>query len=119
MGDEIGMARGCVNVDALGAECPTCVRIREMVAASLSAPIDVGRSPAAREVEALRKRVAELESALTKIDAIRNSIIEHQSVNWSRDIYPLVAALGEVGYKGISWEDRRKARAGATEGGCQ
>jgi len=46
--------------------------------------------------------------ALTKIDAIRNSIVETQSINWSGHIYPLVAALREAGYEGT----------GSAEGGA-
>jgi hypothetical protein len=46
--------------------------------------------------------------ALVKIDAIRNSIIGCQSVNWSEHVYPLVAALGEAGFEGQEYEDARK-----------
>lgn len=56
--------------------------------------------------------LAELEAsraALAKIDAIRNNIIGKQGVDWSRDIYPLVAVLGEVGYEGEGY-DRARAR---------
>jgi hypothetical protein len=43
-------------------------------------------------------------AALVKIDRIRNNIIGCQNVNWSRDIYPLVAVLGEVGFPGEGYE---------------
>jgi len=62
---------------------------------------------AAAEVSGLRERLARAETALQKIDAIRNTIIGHQSINWSRDIYPLVAALGEAGYPGEGYEVAR------------
>ena len=35
--------------------------------------------------------------ALEKISVIRNNIVDTQSIGWSRHIYPLVAALDEVG----------------------
>ena len=47
----------------------------------------------------LEDALAAAQAALTKINAIRNSIVEHQTVNWSAHIYPLVAALNEAGYE--------------------
>lgn len=47
----------------------------------------------------LRDRCERMRTALFKINAIRNDIIARQSINWSRHIYPLVAALGEAGYE--------------------
>lgn len=41
-----------------------------------------------------------LRTALEKINAIRNSIIGTQTINWSEHIYPLVAALDEAGMVG-------------------
>lgn len=49
-------------------------------------------------VTILERRNAELRAALMKIDAVRNSIVGRQSVNWSEHIYPLVAALNEAGF---------------------
>lgn len=49
-----------------------------------------------------------LKTALAKIDAIRNSIIGAQTVNWSEHIYPLVAALSEAGYAGQPYETARE-----------
>lgn len=46
-------------------------------------------------------------AALAKIDAIRNSIIGCQTVNWSEHIYPLVAALKEAGFEGEPYEVAR------------
>jgi hypothetical protein len=54
-----------------------------------------------------RSEVERLRGALAKIDAIRNSIVGCQSVNWSEHIYPLVAALGEAGYEGEEYEIAR------------
>lgn len=45
--------------------------------------------------------------ALEKVDAIRNSIVGLQSVNWSEHIYPLVAALNEAGFEGQPYEVAR------------
>lgn len=47
-------------------------------------------------------------AALGEIDRIRDNIIGCQGVNWSRDIYPLVAALDEAGFPGEGYD---KARA--------
>jgi hypothetical protein len=52
--------------------------------------------------------IAPLLSALTKIDAIRNSIIGAQKVNWSEHVYPLVAALDEAGFPGQPYEQARE-----------
>lgn len=77
-----------------------------------------------KALTALQARVGELEGALTKIDAIRNSIIGCQSVNWSEHIYPLVAALNEAGFEGQEYEDARENvgalidRANASEFVC-
>jgi hypothetical protein len=43
------------------------------------------------------------EAALEKINAIRNSIIGSQCINWSEHIYPLVAALNDAGCKGLPY----------------
>jgi hypothetical protein len=59
----------------------------------------------------VRKLIAEvrrLRTALEKIDAIRNDIIGRQNINWSRHIYPLVAALGEAGFEGTGYEVARE-----------
>lgn len=59
------------------------------------------------EITTLRARVAELEGALEKINEIRNSIVGFQTFNWSEHAYPLVAALDEVGVKGLSYPEAR------------
>lgn len=48
------------------------------------------------------------QTALTKIDAIRNSIIALQNINWSEHIYPLVAALEEAGIRGAGYPGNRE-----------
>lgn len=48
-----------------------------------------------------------LRVALDKINAIRNSIIGFQTVNWSEHIYPLVAALKEAGLDGLPYHEAR------------
>lgn len=55
--------------------------------------------------EELTTRVEKAEAALYKINEIRNSIIGHQTVNWSEHIYPLVAALNEAGITGLSYPE--------------
>ena len=58
-------------------------------------------------VLALLERVERAERALTKISAIRDSIIGMQGFNFSEHAYPLVAALGEAGYQGAGYEISR------------
>jgi len=66
----------------------------------------------ANRVTELTGRVATLEAAMGKIDAIRNSIIGRQSIHWSMHIYPLVATLDEAGYSGEGYDVARpKAEA--------
>lgn len=55
--------------------------------------------------ETERRRVAE--TALAKINAIRDSIVGLQLVNWSEHIYPLVAALNEAGLKGLPYPEAK------------
>lgn len=64
----------------------------------------------------LAERRDALHLALTKIDAIRNSIVGRQSVNWSEHIYPLVNALNEAGFGGEGYAVARpKAEAETAE----
>lgn len=53
------------------------------------------------------ERAEQQEKALATIDTVRNYIIGCQTVNWSRHIYPLVAALEEAGYHGRSYDEMR------------
>lgn len=70
------------------------------------ARIDIAR--AIREGSpAPKNHVQVLETALSKINAIRNSIIGCQTVNWSEHIYPLVAALEEAGIAGDGYPTSR------------
>ncbi len=48
--------------------------------------------------------------ALRRINAIRNSIVGFQTVNWSAHVYPLVAALNEAHQMGLD-ADEAKALA--------
>jgi hypothetical protein len=48
-----------------------------------------------------------LRDALDKINAIRNSIVGLQKVNWSEHIYPLVAALDAAGFVGQTYAEAR------------
>ena len=51
-----------------------------------------------------RARIAALEATLTRISAIRDSIVGMQGFNFSEHAYPLVAALDEAGFKGAGYE---------------
>jgi hypothetical protein len=64
-------------------------------------------APEIAEHKATKERLEACETALTEIDAIRNSIIGCQSVNWSEHIYPLVATLERAGFPGQSYETAR------------
>lgn len=51
--------------------------------------------------------LARLRAALEKINAIRNSIIGLQTINWSEHVYQLVAALEEAGLEGMGYPASR------------
>jgi hypothetical protein len=53
------------------------------------------------------KRIAGLTGAMQTINAIRNSIIGAQTVNWSEHVYPLISALDGAGYRGLVYEEAR------------
>lgn len=76
------------------------------------------RDEARAEVERLENRVRKLESDLAplvvlaaEVNAIRNSIVGTQSLNWSEHAYPLVAALQKAGVSGLPYPEAR-ARMG-------
>lgn len=75
--------------------------------AALEASLAEAVAERARYGDRVTSRIATLEAALGKIDAIRNSIIGHQSIGWSAHVYPLVAALDEAGFKGEGYEVAR------------
>jgi hypothetical protein len=56
----------------------------------------------------LRDAVRTMHDALTKISAIRDSIVGQQGFNFSEHAYPLVAALKAAGYEGAGYEISRK-----------
>jgi hypothetical protein len=56
----------------------------------------------------LEERVKKAESALAKINEIRDSIIGLQTVNWSDHVYPLVKALNEAGLRGMDYPNARE-----------
>lgn len=68
-------------------------------------PARVGEDGA--ELAALRAEVERLRTAMRAIDDVRNSIIGHQTVNWSAHVYPLVAALQAAGYPGAGYDEAR------------
>lgn len=72
------------------------------------------RDEARAEVERLESRVRKLESDLAplvvlaaEVNAIRNSIVGTQSLNWSEHVYPLVAALQKAGVSGLPYPEAR------------
>ena len=70
--------------------------------------IDINDGDAAVSASFARKLERERDEArvaLAKINNIRNSIIAHQSCNFSEHVYPLVAALNEAGISGMSYPD--------------
>ena len=60
-------------------------------------------------VDELRAEVERLKAALGKINAIRNSIVAFQTVNWSEHICPIVAALNEAGIRGMPYSEAKAA----------
>jgi hypothetical protein len=64
-------------------------------------PRDAAPSPSAE-----KERDAK-DSALRKINDIRDSIIGLQALNWSEHVYPLVAALDAAGYEGMGYPEAR------------
>lgn len=104
--------------------CPVCDRPSADTLVSTVAPGDVcwRTWPALETIGPVEQRsIAECESrrvdwraralkaagALGEINEIRNTIIGTQTVNWSRDIYPLVRALEDAGLKGEGAERAR------------
>lgn len=58
--------------------------------------------------KANRAEVERLNAALSKISAIRDSIVGAQRVDWSEHIYPLVAELDAAGFEGAGFEIARE-----------
>ncbi len=48
-----------------------------------------------------------VEQALEGINAIRNSIVGAQAINWSEHIYPLVSLLNRAGYEGLPYPEAK------------
>jgi len=73
--------------------------------------------------KAMSEEMERLRAALAKINAIRNSIVGCQKVNWSEHVYPLVAALEAAGFVGQPYAEARSdagtllARAVSAEAG--
>jgi hypothetical protein len=57
-----------------------------------------------RELAAAQAENERLTAALTKISAIRDSIVGCQGFNFSEHAYPLVAALDAAGFEGACYE---------------
>ncbi len=80
-----------------------CGELKDALGEVCWAPI----RPTVEKAQRVVARLAELETALTKISAIRDSIVGMQGFNFSEHAYPLVAALDEAGYKGAGYEISR------------
>lgn len=74
--------------------------------ADWSAAYDTIEAALVRESQG-SEREAALVAALTKISAIRDSIVGMQGFNFSEHAYPLVAALSAVGFDGAGYEIAR------------
>lgn len=61
-----------------------------------------------RELDEARAEVERLRLLGQKVNAVRNSIIGAQSLNWSEHVYPLVAALDAAGFRGQAYPEARK-----------
>jgi hypothetical protein len=48
------------------------------------------------------------QQALEGVNAIRNSIVGSQQINWSEHIYPLVSLLNRAGYEGLPYPEAKK-----------
>lgn len=68
-----------------------------------------------KENEELLAKFSIYHLALAKINAIRESIVAHQTVNFSEHVYPLVAALNEAGVKGMGYPEAMKYYGSATD----
>lgn len=64
--------------------------------------------PQARLDAALFGMAPEMFKALDEINAIRNSIVGAQALNWSEHAYPLVAILDRAGFKGLPYPEARQ-----------
>ncbi len=71
-------------------------------------PKQYAQNAVAEELDGLREENARLRAALTKINAIRNSIVGLQTISWSEHIYPLVATLNEAGIEGLGYPKSRE-----------
>ena len=80
-----------------------CVRSIELKQAENAAIIAAART---RE-PLLAEEVMRLTEALTKISAIRDSIVGMQGFNFSEHAYPIVAALKEAGFDGCGYDIAR------------
>jgi hypothetical protein len=60
------------------------------------------------QLAAATERAERAETALAKINEIRNSIVGSQTVNWSEHVYPLVAALDGAGVEGLPYPEARE-----------
>ena len=67
------------------------------------------------ELAEARATVTKLTTLAEAVDVVRNNIIGTQSFNWSRDAYPLVAALGDAGYPGEGYDVARASIHGYQE----
>jgi hypothetical protein len=111
---------GCINdmrlaittavgaeVDALHDKLDAAVKARDQWCKDFGIMSEQQADGLSRE-SVLRAQFASAEAALQKINAIRNSIVGCQTVNFSEHVYPLVAALDEAGFVGDGYDVSRK-----------
>ena len=97
-----------LDIDDVAATSPLAAAELADLRAS-AARLALERAEFRREAESLRAQVATLTAMAEKVNAIRNSIIGAQTVNWSEHVYPLVAALNAAGFNGLGYEEARKS----------
>lgn len=83
-------------------ECPVC---HDRATSILRTPEDIH----GRCINCLSAQLKKSNLALALINDIRNGIVAAQTVGWSAHIYPLVAALNAAGFKGLDYEEAKKA----------
>lgn len=81
--------------------------LHDQVVAELREEVRIARESHAETMAAATARIAKLAGAMQTINAIRNSIIGAQTMNWSEHVYPLMSALDGAGYRGLGYEEAR------------
>ena len=109
VGKALGFDESKVPADEARRVASTIARLETELATALQLEVERGQvlDTTRQQLVSATAEVERFKTALDKIDAIRNDIVGSQHVNFSRDIYPLVAALGEAGYSGEGYDKAR------------